>query len=152
MNSLIKIALCIILYQPIYAVINIYNHNQVYIVSHSFFSNIEKKNECGFNAQVCTNYFNEVISFLDDVQNGLLKKEKIYISALPVIDNKSTAPYNYIIEKNGYRYFLPKYIYNPDLLNSYDIIDKHQLSIGDVIVIYYLFDKVLFAELINEEN
>ena len=42
--------------------------------------------------------------------------------------------------------------YNPDLLNSYDIIDKHQLSIGDVIVIYYLFDKVLFAELINEEN
>ena len=130
--------------------IKIYNHDQVFIINDKYFMNIKNKNKCGSNTNICKKYFDDTLSFLEDVRLGFLKKEKIYISILPTLNKKILSPYKYVISKNGYDYYLPKYLYNPNLLENDNIVEQHQISIGDRIMIYYLFDKVLFAEIINE--
>ena len=139
-----------ILFQCAFSDMKTYKHNQVYIVNDDYYMNLKKNNECGSNLQICKTYFSNVINLIDDVKNGFLKKEKIYISSLPILDKNISSPYKYIINKNGYKYYLPKYIYNPNLMQNDNLKSKHQISIGDMLIVYFLFDKVLFAELITE--
>ena len=152
MKNSIKILLLLILLQPIYSIIKVYKNDEVYIVNKSFFLELERKNDCGFNSQLCKKYFNDINLFLNDVINGDLEKEEILIKKVPYTSdsNKALAPYKFLLEKNGITYYLPKYIYNPNLKNTPDIINKHKISNGDTILVYFLFNRVLFAEIISK--
>ena len=151
MKYLLKILLCFILFQFVLSATYSYG-NEIYIVDKSVFENKKNEVDCGTpNLKICQQYFKDIELFLDHVKNGDLRQEEIHIHELPKLSD-ILPPYNFLLEKDGMTYYLPKYIYNPNLKTNSSIEEKHEIAIDDVIIIYYLFERVLFAEITSSDK
>ena len=117
---------------------------EVKVVSEERFNSLLNDNTCkNIKYGKCYDFLNESISFRNHQKNNYLKSERIFITETP---KKSNFKHMYEISKSGMVYYLPKYILET---NSSKINSEHILSKGDDIIVYHLFNKVFFVEIIN---
>jgi len=140
MNNFFKILIVLSFLTQIYSSAKIVNQEK--------FDQLLKDNNCkGVIYKDCLDFLDEILSFKNNFPPNHLQQEKIYINEAPQKHNKFK--HTYTISKNGINYFLPLYILESNLSNTNKINKEHTISVGDEILVYHLFNKVFFAEIIN---
>jgi len=141
MNNFFKILIVLSFLAQIYSSVKIVNQEK--------FDQLLKDNNCkGIIYKDCLDFLDEISSFKKNFPFDHLQKEKIYINEAPQKHNKFK--HTYTISKNGINYFLPLYILESNLSNTNKINKEHTISVGDEILVYHLFNKVFFAELLSK--